>query len=610
MPSSLTFHGLRGSAWPSRSRLHRPHAAKGQALVLFALSVVTLLMLVGLSIDGLRVYIAFAQAQRAAESAALAGVAYLPQYPTPATPAPDGSDATSRALQAAAQNGFDDASAIAVASQVNPVPALTVTIHISVAVSLVALIDPAPATTLATATAEILPPVALGDNSGAFGDKVENIGQQAAALASPYELKERGDPYTVQCETGWSDGADALHADAATNIYTTSLLDVPTNAPQYPTGPNCSPGTPGNPDQIPTGFGGLATRAGPVPTGASYRITIPPGGSGYSVWIWNPRFVYTGTGPNNQLFTQENIYTTGLTDNPAFYPQIAYTLFSVPLLYQRSADVPLAAIWPYTTPPDTSPNAPLPAAQITTLPSLDAASGDLSAHGCQAGGAWNVLSGAGSSYQPPIASGVGCQATLPADYKQWVQLDTTLPAAPTNAPAYYRLTVDTSAGYGVHDYAVKVCQNATTTADDCATGGATVTAWNAATVMLRGNASQTYPLANIPASYAGRRIALGLFNPGLGSGTVSVSIVPPAAGGTVAYPTWARMTTVNGAPAIQTSLNGDDLYHGKWVRLTLTLPPDYAGGEWQIAWNGTFAPPTTLMTISAALVDSPIMLVS
>ncbi len=587
-----------------------PRAAKGQALVLFALSVVTLLMLVGLSIDGLRVYIAFAQAERAAEAAALAGVAYLPQYPTVATPAPDGSDATSQALQVAAQNGFGDASAISVTSQVNPVPALTVTIHINVPVSLVALIDPAPATTLATATAEILPPVALGDSTGAFGDKPENIGQQVAALASPYELKERGDPYSVQCETGWSDGADTLHADAATNIYTTSQLSIGTNAPQYASGPNCSPGTPGNPDQIPSGFGGLATRTGPVPTGASYLITIPAGGSGYSVWVWNPRFVYTGTNRNDQLFTTENIYSTGMTDNPAFYPQLAYTLFSVPLLYQRNADVPLAALWPAATPPDTTPNAPLPPTQITTLPSLDAAPNDLAAHGCPSAGTWNVQSGAGSSYQQPIAYGVGCQSALPPDYMQWVRVGSNVPAAPANAPAYYRLTVDTSAGYGVHGYAVKVCRNATTTADDCATGGATITPWNAATVMLQGGSSQMYPLANIPASYAGRQIALGLFNPGLGAGAVALRIVPPAAGGSVTYPTWARMTTVSGMPAIQTSLNGDDLYHGKWVRLTLTLPPDYAGGEWQIAWNGTYAPPTTLMTVSAALIGSPIMLVS
>src|SRR5579875_3405070 len=329
------------SSYLSRSRpfpLRRKRLpAKGQALVLFALSVVTLLMLVGLSIDGLRLYIGFAQAQRAAEAAALAGVGYLPDYPTSATPAPDGSDATSRAIQVAAQNGFTDAGTITVSPQVTPVMMLTVTVHLNIPVSLVALLNPGPVGTFATAHAEILPPLALGDATNSFGDQPENVTPQVAAISSPYELKERGDPYTPHCETGWSDGADSLHADATTNIYYTSLLYVATNAPQYPSGPNCSPGTPGNPDQIPAGFGGLATRTTPTPSGASYLITLPPGGSGYSVWVWNPRFVYTGFGHTNQLFTSENIYTTGYTDNPAFYPQLAYTLFSAPLLYDRSA---------------------------------------------------------------------------------------------------------------------------------------------------------------------------------------------------------------------------------------------------------------------------------
>jgi len=127
--------------------------------------------------------------------------------------------------------------------------------------------------------------------------------------------------------------------------------------------------------------------------------------------------------------------------------------------------------------------------------------------------------------------------------------------------------------------------------------------------MLQGAATQSYPLANIPASFAGRQIALNLYNPGVGSGNVTLHLVPPVAGGTVTYPAWLRMTTVGGQPAIQTSSNGDNLYHGKWLDLMLTLPPDYAGGEWQIAWNGSSAPPTTLMTIAAKLIGKPIFLV-
>ena len=583
-----------------------PHPARGQALVLFAMSIVVLLLLVGLSIDGLRVYIAYGQAQRAAEAAALAGVIYLPQYPTSATPAPDGKDATDRALQIAAANGFPNASDVTVTPISGTVPELQVTIHVLVALSLIALVNPSPTSVLPSATAEILPPLTLGDTTNSFGDKVENITEEKAGMTSLNELKERGDPYTVQCESGWSAGSDLTHSDASSPIYYTSTLHVATNAPQYPAGPNCSPGSPGNPDQIPAGFGGLATRTSPVATGTSYLITIPAANSGYSVWVWNPRFVYTASGNNSLLFPQENIYSGLYTDNPMFYPQMAYTLFSVPQWYNRGADVPLAAIWPYATTPNTAPNAPLNAGQIVTLPALDANPWDLALHGCSSTGAWN-LSG-GNSYVGPITSGTGCLSTLPSDYGQWVQVGTQLLASTATSPTYARLTVDTNTGYGQHAYAVKVCYNATV-ATGCSANGATISAWNADTVMLRGGTSQSYPLINIPAAYAGRQITLNLFNPGISTENALLPVVPPASGGTVTYPTWLRMGTSGGYPAINASQSGDNLYHSKWVNVTLNLPPDYAGGEWDIIWSGSTAPTTALMTVSAKLIGNPVSLV-
>ena len=185
-----------------RLRSQRRRVARGQALVLFALSVSALIGLVGLSVDGLRVYIAFGAGQRAAEAAALAGVAYLPQYPTSATPAPDGNDATSRALAAAAANGFTNAADITVAPVVgSTVPELRVTIRVTVPLSLVAVVSSAPAVTQPHAVAALLPPIALGDDSASFGDTVEGLSAQSAAITGSDELKERGDPFTPQCET-------------------------------------------------------------------------------------------------------------------------------------------------------------------------------------------------------------------------------------------------------------------------------------------------------------------------------------------------------------------------------------------------------------------------
>ncbi len=575
--------------------------------MLFALSVTTLVALVGLSIDGLRVYITYSQAQRAAEAAALAGAPYLPDFPTSATPAPDGNDATDRAVREAAKNGFGDASAISVTETAGPTPTIHVTIHISVALALLSVIGLAPVASAASASAEVLPPIALGGGAASMGDMAEGVEQQVATISSANELMQRGDPFTPLCASGWSEASDTTHADAATPIYT-SYLGIATNLPQYGGGPQCSPGSPGNPDQIAPGFGGLATRATAVPTGNSYLVTIPAGGANYSVWVWNPRFVWQGNASQNSLlYTNENIYNdTGNTDNPAFYSDVSYSLFSAPELYNRAADAPIAALWAGSQPPDTSPDPPLTPGQIVNIPPLDAYGRDVQVHGCPAGGAWN-LSG-GSTYGGTIIPGQGCLASLPADVGAWVQEPATL-AAPAGSPAFFRLTADVSDGSGRQSYAVKVCHNATGGAVGCAADGATIAGWNSDTMTERGAAlTETYPLANIGAAYAGRQVQLSLFNPGYGAGNVTLTIVPPAAGGTVTYPAYLRMTGNVSTPAIQTSQNGDCLYHGKWVRLTLTLPPDYSGGLWQVTFSSDTGAPNTTMTVTANLVGPSIVL--
>ena len=104
-----------------------------------------------------------------------------------------------------------------------------------------------------------------------------------------------------------------------------------------------------------------------MPTGNSYLVTLPPGGANYSVWVWNPRFIYTGSGTDSQFFTNEDVFSSIFRDNPQFYPRIAYSLYTVPQLYDRTRDVPLAALWPDATPPDTSPNPALTGGQLVRL---------------------------------------------------------------------------------------------------------------------------------------------------------------------------------------------------------------------------------------------------
>jgi hypothetical protein len=564
--------------------------------VIFALGLTALLALTGLSIDSLRVFIAYGQAQRAAEAAALAGVPYVPQYLTAATRAPDGNDAADRVLLAAAQNGFADQSMITITPSAGPPATLTVTIRISVALTLISLVNPSPAVSNASATAEMLPPIALGDSSGSFG--TSNGTGETAIIAGPNELKERGDPYSVLCEDGWSQASDTTYGDAPTNSYTTRL-GTASNAPQYPAGPNCSPGTPGNPDVVAADFGGLQIGDNPVTTGESYLITIPPGNGQYSVWVYNPRFAYGASGNYSRFFTNESVFHSG-TDKPALYPQIAFSLYAVPELYHR-ADVPLAAIWPSSaSTPDTRPNPPLSAAQIYRDPPVDAYWLDDLLHGC-------ILK---------VWTAEGSCIITPADIGNWVQLPTATPLTATaTAPAYYRLTASSTTGddtgYGEQEYAVKICQSPGKPGDPCSSGGASLSAWNAETVSLHSSTlSATFPLANIPAAYAGRDVALHIFNAGVGSGNVTLALLPPAGGGSVTYPGYLRLAINGSTTAIQTSINGDSHYHGKWVDLTLTLPPDYAGGEWQLQWTSDIAPPDATMTIAATLEGTAISLIA
>ncbi len=473
---------------PAKIRRHQP--ARGQALVLFALLLIPVLGLVGFAIDGLRTYIAEAQAERAAEAAALAGAIYLPNYPTPATPAPDGEDATTRALAEAAKNGFTTASDIkVVASSWNvgtnsAPPTLTVSVHYHVTLTLAGELNPAPLASVATATAEVVPPMTLFTGSNPTTLRSISSGM-APVLVGPAGQFALGDPYSVWC-------VSALQ---------------------------CSPGSPGNPNKIPNNYEGLATREpfSAVPTGVSYLITLPPGTQNQAVWIRS-------------------------ADDNYSLNALAFSLYSVPQLWNRLADLPIAAVWPYASPPVTTPAPALIGSQI--IPT----------------------------------------STLPANSSTWVRLPATL-SAPSTGPAFFRLTVEDVAGTGFTPYSARVCQD-TTTGPNCGTSNVVFGAWNFATQALYANG--TYGLLTLPAAYAGRQIALQIFEPALGGTTFN--LYAPAA------------TSPTATFAIPTNPGAI------WLSYTLTLPPDYAGGTWNIAVTMPFEPTPVIFTIDATLLGPPVTL--
>src|ERR1700687_5922958 len=88
----------------SRAQLLSPKSQAGQAIVLIAFMIIVLFGAVGLAVDGGIAYYNNSSAERAAASAALAGVIFMPNQLAPCC---GGNDATDRALQGARRNGFN-----------------------------------------------------------------------------------------------------------------------------------------------------------------------------------------------------------------------------------------------------------------------------------------------------------------------------------------------------------------------------------------------------------------------------------------------------------------------------------------------------------------------
>ncbi len=565
---------------------------KGQALVLFAFSAVILIAIAGLAIDEITAFFQMNTAQTAADAAAIAAVPYA-AFPSAATPAPDGSNAVGAADSAAAQNGFTDTSKISVSTTMQPIPKVTVTIAVGLSFTLISLVGVNSIGASVTATASMLPPINSDNSQNSVG--LPGSGEYVF-LTGQNDLKEFGDPYSTLCEDGWSDASNTTYTDASSYIYLTRL-DTYTNAPQYPTGPQCSPANPGNPDAVPGGFGGLLTASSSVPNGESYLVKIPPNTKNIALWIYNPQFVYqNGANTGNYFDYFENIFSPPYFDNMQFYPQIAYALYSVPEWYHRSADTLVSAIWPNNTAPQSAPNVYLPAGAWMYLPSLDMTSADLSLHGCSGA----LIPQSGSYYNPPVTTGLGCVAA-PSDIMNWTAMPYTFNNT-TSSPQYYRFTTDISGGYGVHAYALAICADGAS--PPCLGEGATISAWNTQTINLNG-AQTNYPIFTIPAAYKGQQVTVRIFNPGVAESdeNTDLSVTGPANAGTITYPSYLRTTSGAGGTTIETSIAGDNLYHAKWISITIQLAPNYNGGQWYLTYsifNSSNLTPMLPMTVAVS----------
>lgn len=428
---AATRSGRRSSA----QRLRR-HA--GQTLILFALTLTSLIAVLGLAIDTIRIFDLYARMERAAEAGALAGVIYLPNnYNTPLVGTPNSDSAVSRASREVVKNGFGTvlsnndttvadfcpANVKTVEVAVCLVPGqqdkLQVTITETTNVVILSALGAGPTTISASSEASYLPLIHLASRSNTFGDQVEcyttdstgssscdrndttrtHLDSYMASMSGPADLVESGDPY-VDCAEGPTDAALVGGRDPATSGYTYNGY-YPSNHPQWSgvsTGSSAlsgiaqycgAPGSnPGNPNQQPQGFSGPMTSSTAHPGGYNYQISVPSGNTG-SLWIFNPNFI---PGPNHSdvstVLPNPDLdqFVDGGSGDRNFYqgPQGEGIgnrfngLYDAPLFYYNVTYTLYRVVNIYDRSTDVQ-------VASTTYPPYDGEYNDLVAHGCDTG---------------------------------------------------------------------------------------------------------------------------------------------------------------------------------------------------------------------------------
>lgn len=578
-------------------------------MVVFALISLVLFAIAGLAIDAGISYFSSDQVQRAANAAALAGVAYLPgQYP----------QAVNAALVESARNGFSDAGAVdtttgatSCSSAATPCvvvtqPAsneLTVTISVSVPTTFLSLLGFGAHPVTRSATAEYLPPIALGQPGAQQGASDSQLGtsgnyyfERTEGWGTP---RSQGDPFTPSPNQGGGGCGPSGGACSAT-----SAPDVHLISPESGSQSESGSATSAQP-------GGSINYTG----GSSFLIDVPPGES-VDPQIFNPSFVpdSCGNGVTTTYCYHESDGTFSAGTASA-YATMEYSIYTVPSLSQPGAGT-LVSQEVFDPIDDTGQCSGFcyiaPSGHFSTL---TAGGGN-----CTPNVYHQWISAL--DYSPDTCDAPIFQSTVP--YGSGALTDPS-----TTTDAYYRLEVDTLQWNGT-----PVC----TTAAQCTSAESTPTATSsypeahkgyavrlavpgsstvcsgstsscsASTVSALGdmvvftpviNPSSTRPLSfgiplfQLAPEYAGATVDVDIFDPGdVGGGPAYMAIQQPdgslasaagitdvgntlgSGGTTTVLP--ASPWPVNGASCsacFQTAnSSGNAIYNGQWVQLQVSVP--------------------------------------
>jgi hypothetical protein len=631
----------------SRQIRNSRQAARGQVMPLFALFAVLLLVIAGLAIDAGMSYLSSDQVERAAAAAALAGVAYLPG---------DVADATNAALVEAARNGFANAGVGGTSCPGNPSPCvlisqpatneLKVQISVSVPTTFLQIVGFGPHTVTRSATAQYLPPVALGEPGAEQGSVLGMDGSVACnGISGTYcatltsGLGSGGSNFYFERTEGWGnprsegDAFTPTSLDEATSCGTPAILCVASPADYHQISPMY--GTETYYPALDLNYTG----------GSSYLISVPPGQS-VDVQVYNPSFAPDSNDQSTSTYTyheDDTSFSDGST-TASDYAAMAYTIFTVPTLSSDMGDTPISqeVFYPFNATCIYDNGASCGGTQSYKW--FPPASGNST----PVSGVPNIYHAWTSVLDTPAGNDSNLfKSTLPLGTDE---LTNTNPSGGANM--YWRLEVDTLQWNGtptctsstcslpktagsftntngqskVHKgYAVQLAVPGTTnecTSATCSTS--TISAMGDMIVYTPINAgsspaSFSIPLFQLDPSYAGQTIDVDIFDPGDvsymsgHSGSAYMGIQQPdgswatasikalgnslgASGSTSVSASWPTAACGTGYACFQTAnSSGNAIYNGQWLQLQVTVPgslntssPSCSGSTeacWSNYWN-------------------------
>ena len=378
---------------------------RGQVMLIFALVAVVLFAILGLAIDSGLAYLSSDQVERAAAASALAGVAYLPgEYPT----------GQNVALVEAARNGFanNPANGNGTSCVANTYPCVTasrpatnqlkVTISVEIPTTFLQLIGFPHTVITRYATAEYLPPIALGqpgqEQGSTLDSSCDGIGGAYCSTGIASGLGSGGNNYYFERTEGWGNPRSEGDAFTPTPDDDTSSCsgsckanppDVHEISPWEGSELNYESYLPGTYHTFALNYTG----------GYNYLVTLAPGQQA-DVQVFNPAFAPDTSNDATTAYSYHEDDTAFLNQSTQApdYSAMAYTLFEVPTLSSDDQDLPISQeiFYPYNA---------------TCL--YDNGAGNGSECGTHGVSYW---------YFPPSGSGTqawGPTGQVPATYHQW-----------------------------------------------------------------------------------------------------------------------------------------------------------------------------------------------